>query len=317
MTEFQSIPSVLKEFPQQIATVLNLSQYSRLALYLAALRHIMETDKKKLSKRIGYLNKCGTLQKPIGWNQVISRLMNLDLGQAMNILGTVEEKAASLQDPTAFILHAISNGLGPMTGHIPQTTSAEISTKISPAPGRLAQLAAMHLQGRKVDLKPASAIERSGSSTFRTSPENACTGDVDSRTRSRTPLRRHPPIQQMKAGTLDGNIKSDSDGKTMKAQVQDKAKGAEHVKEVTIDPNSDIDSNLASESESESSYSVPPPPKKKQPAAKSSARQSAATSVGLANLPTGWESVVDMWGRVYFFHRGTGTTQWTHPAMKR
>eukprot|EP00747_Dinoflagellata_sp_TGD_P164408 gnl/TRDRNA2_/TRDRNA2_184314_c0_seq1.p1 gnl/TRDRNA2_/TRDRNA2_184314_c0~~gnl/TRDRNA2_/TRDRNA2_184314_c0_seq1.p1 ORF type:complete len:208 (+),score=37.07 gnl/TRDRNA2_/TRDRNA2_184314_c0_seq1:62-685(+) len=56
-----------------------------------------------IGKQIGQLNKSGTLQKPIMYNDVIEVLGSINEAAAMGILKQLADKAAEVKDPTGWL----------------------------------------------------------------------------------------------------------------------------------------------------------------------------------------------------------------------
>ena len=101
----------------------------------------------------------------------------------------------------------------------------------------------------------------------------------------------------VKATAVDFKASGTTMVQTRSAKVEIVDAEAEH--------GSDVEAGCSSKSSSRSSSESPPPPPGNR------------GTMNLQDLPPGWESIIDVWGRVYFFHRDTGITQYWHPAVRR
>eukprot|EP00933_Yihiella_yeosuensis_P079789 TRINITY_DN93211_c0_g1_i1.p1 TRINITY_DN93211_c0_g1~~TRINITY_DN93211_c0_g1_i1.p1 ORF type:complete len:247 (+),score=76.43 TRINITY_DN93211_c0_g1_i1:125-865(+) len=62
---------------------------------------------QKIRKTIYWYNKFGNLKKPIDFHAVVEPLNRLPQGKALGILSNLEEKGATLENPTAWVLGAM------------------------------------------------------------------------------------------------------------------------------------------------------------------------------------------------------------------
>merc|ERR1740121_3489291 len=58
----------------------------------------------KIGRQVGWLNKHVELTQPVSYNDVVEPLSSINVTDAMKILKDVQEQAASLSDPTSFVL---------------------------------------------------------------------------------------------------------------------------------------------------------------------------------------------------------------------
>lgn len=71
-----------------------------------------DDDVSKLTKRITWLNKFGSLAKPVKVTEVVGALYCLGLAQSMAILRGLQERGGSVKDPTACIKLAVQRANG-------------------------------------------------------------------------------------------------------------------------------------------------------------------------------------------------------------
>merc|ERR1719410_2161095 len=80
---------------------------------------------EKIRKRVGWLNRNVQLAAELKYDRIAPLLLGLDSPIAMEILKSVEENAATVRDPTGYVVSAAQRRLGGnvgfVTGAVPTT----------------------------------------------------------------------------------------------------------------------------------------------------------------------------------------------------
>eukprot|EP00746_Dinoflagellata_sp_MGD_P149367 gnl/MRDRNA2_/MRDRNA2_81405_c0_seq1.p1 gnl/MRDRNA2_/MRDRNA2_81405_c0~~gnl/MRDRNA2_/MRDRNA2_81405_c0_seq1.p1 ORF type:complete len:535 (+),score=109.53 gnl/MRDRNA2_/MRDRNA2_81405_c0_seq1:108-1712(+) len=91
-------------------------------------------DGKTVSKQVGWLNHNVSLAEPLSFNDVIGPLSTVGTMDAMKILKDLETNAASIKNPTGYVMKAVNNVTGRPVGGgaMPRNVSLPPTFKLDP-----------------------------------------------------------------------------------------------------------------------------------------------------------------------------------------